>query len=188
MTADHGEELDEGRQAPEGAPEGVRHGHTMYEEVLQVPMIVRVPGRSGRHVQRMVGLVDVFPTLNDVFELGIDTRFDGQPMPEVGASSQGLDSQRILVAEGMRWGPEQQAARRGADKLIEHYGLGFEMYNIADDPSESQQVGMAEQGSSQRLRSLQSALPAVGVSATGESAALGAEMRALLIRLGYADP
>jgi hypothetical protein len=62
------------------------------------------------------------------------------------------------------------------------------MYNIAEDPSESQQVGRAERGSSQRLRSLQSALPPVGRAATGEPAALGAEMRALLIRLGYADP
>jgi arylsulfatase A-like enzyme len=188
VTADHGEELEEGRTPPMGAPQDVRHGHTLHEEILQVPLMVRVPGRSGRHVERMVGLVDIFPTLNDAFDLGVDTRFDGQPMPEVGASADGLDFQRILVAEAMRWGPEQQAARRGADKLIEHYGLGFEMYNIAEDPSESQQVGRAERGSSQRLRSLQSALPPVGRAATGEPAALGAEMRALLIRLGYADP
>ncbi len=63
VTADHGEELgDHGRMS---------HGQTVYQEVLQIPLVIRAPGRilAGRRPGR-ASLMDVVPTLLDL--LGID--------------------------------------------------------------------------------------------------------------------
>lgn len=74
ITADHGEELFD--------REGFGHVHSMFNEVLRVPLFVHLPGQSaaGRSGQ-VVSLLDVFPTILN--ELGIPTPGDlhGQPLP-----------------------------------------------------------------------------------------------------------
>ncbi len=56
VTADHGEQLFEHG--------GVFHPSRHYNELLRVPLIVRLPGQSrGRRVKRQVSLLDVMPTL-----------------------------------------------------------------------------------------------------------------------------
>ena len=58
FTADHGEELyDHGEQG---------HGHTLYNELLEVPLIVRHPRFSPARRSEIVRLVDVLPTLIEV--------------------------------------------------------------------------------------------------------------------------
>lgn len=55
LTSDHGEELFDHR--------GSEHGHTMYDELLRVPLVVRAPEvQPGRRTEP-VSLVDLFPTL-----------------------------------------------------------------------------------------------------------------------------
>jgi arylsulfatase A-like enzyme len=55
VIADHGEEFGEhGR---------VGHGHGLWEGLLHVPWILRVPGRPAARVKTPVSLVDLFPTL-----------------------------------------------------------------------------------------------------------------------------
>jgi len=74
VTADHGEEtLDHGRWG---------HGVTLFEEVLQVPLILTIPGhRPARsQVEGVVSLVDVFPTLCDLFEVECDYRGIGSSL------------------------------------------------------------------------------------------------------------
>jgi arylsulfatase A-like enzyme len=58
LTADHGEEFIEHG--------GLEHNYTYYEEMLRVPLIVRVGEASGVMVDDVVGLVDVMPTVLDV--------------------------------------------------------------------------------------------------------------------------
>jgi arylsulfatase A-like enzyme len=62
LTADHGEELfDHG---------GFGHGHTLYREVLHVPLYVKTPGQqTGRTVDSAVSLMDVFPTILELLSL-----------------------------------------------------------------------------------------------------------------------
>lgn len=63
LTADHGEAFGEhGRTS---------HGGSAYEEQLHVPLVVRVPGERARAVCEVVSLIDVGPTILDLF--GIDT-------------------------------------------------------------------------------------------------------------------
>ena len=63
LTSDHGEELmDHG---------GWSHGHTLYEEVVRVPLIIVWPGqlRQSYRVSQAVSLVDVVPTLTEFLNL-----------------------------------------------------------------------------------------------------------------------
>ena len=63
VTADHGEEFSEHGK--------VGHGHSLFQELLHVPLIVRFPGLPGpRRVSQLVSLVDVVPTIVDMFNLG----------------------------------------------------------------------------------------------------------------------
>jgi arylsulfatase A-like enzyme len=55
LTADHGEEfLEHG---------GLGHSRTLYQELLAVPLLVRIPGRAPGVVTSRVALLDVLPTV-----------------------------------------------------------------------------------------------------------------------------
>ncbi|MGE4607295.1 MAG: sulfatase [Myxococcota bacterium] len=65
LTADHGEEFIEHG--------GLEHNYSYYEEMLRIPLIIRLPaqsadlaGSSSVTVDEVVGLVDVMPTVLDV--------------------------------------------------------------------------------------------------------------------------
>ncbi len=66
VTADHGEELeDHGRMS---------HGQTVYQELLQVPLVIRSPRLPAGRRPGRASLMDVVPTLLDL--LGIDRAGD----------------------------------------------------------------------------------------------------------------
>ncbi len=61
IYADHGEEFWDHK--------GFEHGHTLYDELLRVPLIVRAPGvPPGRH-DGQASLLDVFPTVLDALDI-----------------------------------------------------------------------------------------------------------------------
>lgn len=78
VTSDHGKEIGEhGR---------VQHGLTLYEELLAVPLVVRVPGRAPGRRDDPVSLIDVAPTVLGLLGLdppapmqGHDLYSDGPP-------------------------------------------------------------------------------------------------------------
>jgi arylsulfatase A-like enzyme len=55
ITSDHGEEFQEHW--------GFDHGHTVFEELLRVPLIIRFPGGAAGHVATPVDLIDLSPTI-----------------------------------------------------------------------------------------------------------------------------
>ena len=71
FLSDHGEEfLDHG---------GWEHGKTLHTEMLDVPLIVRVPGLgNGRTVERQVQHADVVPTLLEALGLPVPARVEGR--------------------------------------------------------------------------------------------------------------
>lgn len=71
-SADHGEEFrDHG---------GWRHGATVYQELLHVPLLVKVPGIAPRRVSQAVSLVDLAPTLLEALGLAIPPSFQGRSL------------------------------------------------------------------------------------------------------------
>lgn len=71
LFGDHGEEFwDHG---------GFEHGHTVYEELLRVPLVIGGPGVTGGRVAAPVSLLDVVPTIYDL--LGLDAvEVDGRSL------------------------------------------------------------------------------------------------------------
>jgi len=111
LTADHGEELyDHG---------GWKHGQTLYEEQIHVPLIVRWDGRvpAGRRLGGTVRLIDLMPTLvaaaggkADPAWQGVDllpALTGGKPLPR-----------RPAFAQHLSGGPLRAAAVLGKEKLI----------------------------------------------------------------------
>jgi len=74
FTADHGEEFsDHGQKS---------HGHTLYQELIHVPLVIQAPGLVPARIAERVRLVDVMPTLFELLEL----RSDLLPESTVGQS------------------------------------------------------------------------------------------------------
>jgi arylsulfatase A-like enzyme len=61
VTSDHGEEF--------GEHGGWEHQYTLYEELIRVPLVVRVPGQGARRERAQVSLLDVAPTVLDALGL-----------------------------------------------------------------------------------------------------------------------
>lgn len=73
FVSDHGEEF--------GEHGSVIHGHTQYEEVLRVPLVMRGPGiERGRRVAGPVSLVDVVPTVLARLGLPAPAGLDGRDL------------------------------------------------------------------------------------------------------------
>jgi arylsulfatase A-like enzyme len=58
VTADHGEEF--------GEHGFTRHGYSLYEPAVRIPLVVRAPGLPPRRVPDVVSNVDLMPTLLDL--------------------------------------------------------------------------------------------------------------------------
>jgi arylsulfatase A-like enzyme len=72
VTADHGEEfLEHGRFG---------HGATLHEEVLRVPLLLKLPGKAhaGRTVSAPVGGIDVLPTVLDALGISAPVALQGR--------------------------------------------------------------------------------------------------------------
>jgi len=130
VTADHGEEFwDHG---------SVGHGHSVYDELLHVPMIVRIPGltEGKQRLPDSVSLIDVMPTLLDAA---------GQEKPEhlVGESflrelqGHGSSAPRATVSGFMKsW----RTLAVGSIKLIQRAPENMWLYDVADDPGETRDL------------------------------------------------
>lgn len=146
LTSDHGEEL--GEQRPSAKP-GPGHGHTLYEELLHVPLIVklpsvpRVPREASRAAAYRVGevrtdlasLIDIAPTILGGIGLQVPDEWAGRSLLA------GRGVVKPLVAEAMLEGPEYKAAIGPGVKLIAPVdGLDRStaiVYDLEADPAET---------------------------------------------------
>lgn len=74
LFSDHGEEFWEHDSA--------LHSHTLYQELLHVPLIVSLPGdwRAGARVDTPVRLMDIAPTVLDLFGIAVPASFRGKSL------------------------------------------------------------------------------------------------------------
>lgn len=71
VLSDHGEEW--------GEHGGVDHGHALYNELVHVPLAIRVPGASPKaKVSQRVSLLDVAPTILDITQVQADAAYRSQ--------------------------------------------------------------------------------------------------------------
>jgi arylsulfatase A-like enzyme len=143
VYSDHGEEFWEHKAKHEqrGDPRGIYgfgHGHSLYQELLHIPLVAWHPGLAGGERQDLVSLVDVVPSILDW--LGLDQPdypLPGRTLPTSRDPVPDPATERILYASGIAYGPRAVAVREGDAKSIMTYpDETFEYYDLAADPDE----------------------------------------------------
>lgn len=131
VTADHGEML--GEHGEEG------HGFFVYQPVLQVPLLIRVPGESGARLSGIAQLTDVMPTVLDLAGLEVPAGVQGVSLRD---RIEGRDNGtgRTAYAESTFANREYGASplyalRDGTHKYVR--SLRPELYDLSTDPSET---------------------------------------------------
>ncbi len=142
LLADHGEEfLDHGRW---------RHGWTLYDEVLRVPMILRLPGGEGRGLvlPGPAEEIDVVPTLMDLAGLPPSEKLPGRSLlpeirgrrPPIRSSFAWLHRPNIALASVER--EQWKLIRNDVDWLPPLGKPPFELYALGSDPAEHRDLAV----------------------------------------------
>lgn len=128
LVSDHGEEiLDHG---------GFEHGHTLYQELLHVPLVIAGgDGRPPGAVEAVpAGLEDVMPTL-----------LQAAGLPPAGRTLAPPVAQRRLVSWNLLYGlPVAYAVRDGDWKLLVSGWGRKELFNLASDPGETKDLSPSQ--------------------------------------------
>lgn len=183
ITADHGEEFwDHG---------SVGHGHSLYDELVHVPLILRIPGvTEGNAVLRGdVGLVDVAPTILDALKLPIPDTMSGRSfLPEL--LGEGQSAPRATASQFMTG---VRAVAIGRLKLIQRGLENGALYDVKTDPGETHDIAKARPIALRYARSVLGLTLAQNTQTPSgkprvhlrESTKIDAETEAQLRALGY---
>lgn len=132
ITADHGEEFLE--------HDGFEHGHQLYQELTHVPLLLRAPGIRPAVIDRPVGHVDLAITMCALAGIAPAEQFTyfGQNLLDPDAS------ERPVIAHGNMWADPQTSLRMGDHKLIRHADGTCELYDLAADGAEKNDLAQKE--------------------------------------------
>ncbi|MEC8192080.1 MAG: sulfatase [Myxococcota bacterium] len=132
IVSDHGEEFwDHG---------GFEHGHTLYDELLRVPMILKGPGIEPGVFRAPTSLIDVAPTFAGI--AGVDgAGMEGSDLRLL-ASGKATDMfrQRPQAFGRPLYGLRRWGSLENGTKFMVHQGVE-ELYDLDSDPGE--QVNLA---------------------------------------------
>ena len=132
LTADHGEEFrDHG---------GFEHGHTLYNELVRIPLVVWGPGVEPGRRSSPVSLIDIYPTVLDA--LGLPAQ-EGLPGRSLMAHLAGgaPPAARTLIAERTLYGAHRESALAWPYKVIfEPQKSDVMLFNLETDARERQDI------------------------------------------------
>jgi arylsulfatase A-like enzyme len=142
ITSDHGEELWDHA--------GFEHGHTLYQELIHVPLILAGWGIGCADVETRVGLVDILPTACEAAGIGSGrggmhgrslleglTDADKRSDSPTFAMSTLYGAEKVcLVRDGWKIIWNRYDRRLGTQLIGREAGSEFELYHLGDDPGE----------------------------------------------------
>lgn len=148
ILSDHGEDLwdHDARWSP-------GHGHSLYQELLRVPLIVRAPGLvpAGARIRTPVSLIDIAPTLLEMTGLPPEPDHRGRSLDTTLRSGREPEAEPIW-SESVEFGPDRFALREGDRKVIRAPRPGtshgklrltappLEVFDLAADPGETRDL------------------------------------------------
>ena len=147
VLADHGEEFwDHG---------SVLHAHTVFQELLHVPLLMRVPAleKQAHRISQRVSLVDVVPTLLELLALPVPTGLKGISLvPLLHGES---EPSHPLFAEGYASHAKLQSVIDGDLKLIRNIDTdAVSLFDLAADPAEKNDIATSRPADVARMRAL----------------------------------
>jgi arylsulfatase A-like enzyme len=141
LTSDHGEAMGE---------HGIsfQHGHEIWEPLVRVPLLIRVPGVAPRRVPVKRSVVDLVPTLLDLMRIAPPPagELSGQSLaPDLQPPDGGGFEERDVYLD-MPDGPFTHMRRAiivgttPGMKLIHLGGRQYQLYDLARDPDEKEDL------------------------------------------------
>ncbi len=129
FLSDHGEEFyDHG---------GVRHGFTLHEELIRVPLVVKLPGgaHAGRRIAQQVQTIDVVPTVLDAAGVAPTGEIAGRALQRVLA---GDEAPVPALVETQHWEATALGVRTETEKYIRRFGPEDAelLFDLVQDPAE----------------------------------------------------
>ncbi|HEY6080070.1 MAG TPA: sulfatase, partial [Polyangiaceae bacterium] len=136
VTSDHGEAFGEHGM--------IRHGFELWEELVRVPLIIKLPGFAARRVSARRSAIDLVPTLLDLFKVPLSARgpkdfLSGHSLLDDLLRKAGTPDPERPIFIDMARGPhnaERQALIVGDQKLTVSEGRVLGLYDLANDPGE----------------------------------------------------
>lgn len=171
------------------------HGGVPYEELVHVPLLLRIPGSAARRVPDPVELVDLFPTLLEL--AGIPDEYPGRVgrslLPLALGEGSGRDD-RVIHMRSNRTKKPVYALREGRYKWFLFVSeQRHELYDLGADPGEQNDLvaaGRAPRAVMERFEMLFTQWLRSAEAQTGGSideSALDEEMIESLRSLGYVE-
>jgi len=145
VTSDHGEEfLEHG---------GIYHGRTLYSEVINVPLLMYLPGGEPTlSVDDKVSLIDILPTLRDFIGLPTSENDEGLSlMPLIRNETRG---ERILFShlDQKKMDLIINSVVYGEHKYIHTPQKSEELFNIKNDPKEKTSILRNSRGVAKNMK------------------------------------
>ena len=136
VTSDHGEEFWEHG--------GFEHGHTLYDELVRVPLLVKPPGgAAGERTAEPVRVLDVVPTVLEFAGLESPASVVGAsllPLIDPNSREPRPQEPRLVLTEATLYGVDQYGLREGRWKYL--FDLDprsprrRQLFNLESDPGE----------------------------------------------------
>ena len=131
LFADHGEEFwDHG---------GFEHGHSTFDELLRVPLVIRAPGVPAGTIDTRVSLLDLTPTILDLVDIDPEEPPDGRslvPLAQGDPEATRAFEERPHGFGRPLYGTERWGVIDGDKKWSVHQGREV-LYDLAADAGES---------------------------------------------------
>lgn len=143
VTSDHGEELVDRH----GALAKYDHGHTLYDELLLVPLVFAggpVAPYAGR-ISQQVRTIDIYPTVLELAGLSVPDHVDGISLIPIARGH--AEEERTAYSGATAYGPKRESIRYRDWKLVRTLGPRAvrddkptepkrELYDLTKDPGE----------------------------------------------------
>ncbi|NRA34580.1 MAG: sulfatase [Polyangiaceae bacterium] len=143
ISSDHGEAF--------GEHGNTRHSVSLYDELIHVPLLVRAPQVPARVVKEPVSLIDLGPTILDLFGRAPLPQFLGQSLvPFLRGQDPVLT--RPIIAEGRL--KKSWIFRDGFKLIVDDRVNTTELYDLNSDPKEDHNIFEDHPSAAQRLGTL----------------------------------
>jgi len=149
FASDHGEEFwEHGR---------FEHGHTLFDEVLRVPLAFKLPGAARRGpVDAPVSTESVTPTIVDALGLDVDPdRYTAPSLAGFWRTPDGPPDPGPLFSGGTYYHGEKDAVVFDGLKYVQELDTGATaLYDLAADPGETRSVALLRPADVERAKAL----------------------------------
>jgi len=147
LTSDHGEAFQD---------HGLFfHGQNLYDEVIKVPLLIRVPGWKPRRVEGPISLVDVAPTYLDLMDISVPQDFEGQSLVATMLGKAPVPDRPIFseLLPYTNWKEHHKVIIQGNLKYIRVLTSNTQqLYDLSKDPKEKNDLSRTNKEDVEKMR------------------------------------